>query len=367
MEENSIPQDTGATPTDAPVANVGNKTEDQMLADLLRTSDFTKDLDLGGALPEEQTEVPTPLESNEDVDQEAPEVVENEEVEEAVEETEEGEDDTSTDTPEVYSIEDLDDIQITHKIDGEEVTMPLSDWVKGSATQQSLSNKGRELGDARKQLDTERAEKIGQIEGVLEAANSILSKAEEGHAKDYHGYTEEIKKARDEGDSLLVSELKDKQDVAKEKYFEAQTEKNKLLETAKSQKAEVEQKAFQEKLETFGKEVTKAIPDWNENVAKDIRQFAIDRKIPEEIINSMVDVNVIKMVDDLRRLEKAKATGTVKRKAAPVKATPVKKSRSMEQKKEAANADLRNNVLSGKATKTDQDAFLKNLVSKHFE
>lgn len=363
-EKNSIPQDTGATQSDAPVANIGNRTEDQMLADILRTSKFVPQEE---SLPEEQTEVPTePTEPQEVDDQEVSEV-EEEAVEETPVESEDSGDDTSTEAVETYTLEDLDDFKITHKIDGEEVTMPLSDWIKGSATSQSLSNKGRELGDARKQFDSERADKIKQIDGVLDAANSILSKAETEHAKEYHSYTDKIKQAREDGDTYLISELKDKQDVAKEKYFEAKTEKDKLLDTAKSQKAEVEQKAFQEKLETFSKEVTKAIPDWNEDVAKDIRQFAIDRKIPEDIINSMIDVNVIKMVDDLRRLENAKAKGVVKRKVAPVKAIPVKKSRTAEQKQEVANADLRNNVLSGQASKSDQDAFLKGLVSRHFE
>lgn len=363
--ENSIPQDVGATQSDAPIANVDNRTEDQMLADILRASPIAKEAGLE-SLPEEQ-ESPTNPEEKADDDQESPEVNEEEVIEETPEGTEESGDDTSTEAPEVYSLEDLDDIQITHKIDGEEVTMPLSDWVKGSATNQSLSNKGRELGDARKKFDSERTEKLNQIDGVLEAANTILGKAETDHAKEYHSFTDKIKEARNDGDSLLVSELKDKQDIAKEKYFAAKSEKDKLLETAKSQKAEVEQKAFQEKLETFSKNINTVIPDWSEDVAKDIRSFAIERKIPEDIINSMVDVNVIKMVDDLRRLEKAKAKGVVKRKAAPIKATPVKKSNTLEQKAQIANATLRENVLSGNASKSDQDAFLKGLVSRHFE
>ena len=169
------------------------------------------------------------------------------------------------------------------------------------------------------------------------------------------------------GDTLLVSELRDKQEIAREKYHEAKTEREKMVNTANSQKAEVEQKAFQEKLETFSKNINTVIPDWSEDVAKDIRQFAIDRKIPEDIINSMVDVNVIKMVDDLRRVEKAKAKGVVKRKAAPIKATPVKKSRSLEQKDIDNENALRQNVLSGDASKSDQDKWLKGLVSKHFQ
>ena len=77
--------------------------------------------------------------------------------------------------------------------------MTLSEWVKGSATNQHLSNKGRELGDARKQFDTEREDKLGQIDNVLNAANTILAKAEQDHAKEYHSYTDKIKQAREDG------------------------------------------------------------------------------------------------------------------------------------------------------------------------
>ena len=78
-EQNSIPQETGATPTDAPVANVDNRTEDQMLADILRTSNESGLFPQEESLPEEQAEVPTPLEGKEADDQETSEVINEEE------------------------------------------------------------------------------------------------------------------------------------------------------------------------------------------------------------------------------------------------------------------------------------------------
>ena len=93
MEQDLTTQDPGATQPDAPESNVDNRTEDQMLGDLLRTSDFTRDLFDEEALPEPQEEIPATHEDDEE-DDHIPEV-EYDVVEEPVIEDEYSEDDTS--------------------------------------------------------------------------------------------------------------------------------------------------------------------------------------------------------------------------------------------------------------------------------
>ena len=139
MEQDLTPQDAGATHSDAPVSNVDNRTEDQMLGDLLRSSDFTRDMFDDEALPEEHEEIPATHGDDED-DDHIPEVEDEVEAEPIVDDGY-SEDDTSTQS--VFALDDLDDFSIAVKIDGEEVPVKISELVKGYATDQSLSQKGR--------------------------------------------------------------------------------------------------------------------------------------------------------------------------------------------------------------------------------
>ena len=367
MENDSnIVTETGATHSDAPVTNVDNRTEDQMLGDLLRTSDFTRDLFDDEALTEEHAGVPATEDTTDDDDLEVSEVIEEEEVEEAIEEEEADEDDTSTQEA-VYGLDDLDDFKVKVKIDGEESAVSIEELVKSYQTDQHLSNKGRELGDARKALDEERQSKIDEIDNIMGAASQILQKSENAHAKEFHSLEEQIKEARENDDTYLVSELKDKKDQAQEKYWAAKNEKDMLIAQAEQQKQTLQQENWNKQLEHFSNEISKAIPDWNEEIGMANREFALSKGIPEEFLSNMVDVNVIKFVDDYRRSEQAKSKGSVKRSKAPVKATPVKKSPSIDQRKVKEQKVIREKVLSGQGSSTDNDDFLRNLAARHFE
>ena len=128
------------------------RTEEELLADIVRNSDFVD------TLPDEQ--VPElDAEESDDADpeqsEEADNVDEEEEVEDDEEETTDA-DDESTQETDVYTTDDLDlDAQVLVKIDGEEVAVSFSDLIKGYSTEQHLSSKGRELGDARKAMEEE--------------------------------------------------------------------------------------------------------------------------------------------------------------------------------------------------------------------
>ena len=363
MENDLTPQDTGATHSDAPVSNVDNRTEDQMLGDLLRSSDFTRDLFDEEALPETQEEIPATHGDDED-DDHIP-MVDDEIEEKPVVEEIPGEDDTSTQDS-AYSLDDLDDFSVMVKIDGEEVPVKISELVKGYATDQSLSQKGRELGDARKQLDEERASKLGEVDRVMSAAASILVKSEEKFAREFHDIESKIKEARAEGDTHTLGELKDQKEVAQEKYWAARREREALVETANKQKQDIESQEWNQRLHHFQEGIVKAIPDWSEDVAVANRDFLLSRGISEDLIGRLVDVNAIKFVDDFRRYEQSRSKGVQKRQNAPVKSIPVRKGVPMSKKAEQAQQANRDKVLSGEGSKADNDAFLRGLAAKHF-
>ena len=107
------------------------------------------------------------------------------------------------------------------KIDGEETSVNINDLVKGYATDQSLSNKGRELSEARKELEAERQGKLEELDQMGGAAAAVLGQAEQGLAKQYHDMEEKIQTARDEGDTFELSQLKDKQEQIQKDYWKA--------------------------------------------------------------------------------------------------------------------------------------------------
>ena len=209
--------------------------------------------------------------------------------------------------------------------------------------------------------------KLSEIDNVLGAATQILNENMEKASKEYHSYTEDIEEARRDGDTHRLTELKDKQEQAQKKYWEEDNKKKSYIDIAQQQKSEVEQARWNEQMQTFADNITTTIPDWNEEVAGEIRQFALDRGIPEGMINQMVDVNVIKFVDDFRRSEQSRKAGAVKREKAPVRTTPVKRGATPQEKQQAQASALTNKVLSGQGTQSEQNAFLRGLVSKHFE
>lgn len=361
-QENTTNPDAGATPTDAPVGNV-ERTEDQMLADILQRSDFLSDADK--ALPTEHIDVPNPEGAPEDDDPNAPEVEVSEEANQSEEEATAA-DDPSTLPADVYNLDDFDEFKVNVKIDGVDTPVSIQDLVKGYATDQHLSQKGRELGDARKALDEERSTKLNEIDTVVSSANTILQNAENAHSREYHRLDAEVKKAQSEGDDYEARELSEKRANSQAKYWAAKTEREGMLSTAESQKGEVQQAEWNKQLEHFNDNVSIVIPDWSESVAGDIRDFALGKGIPEAVINTMTDVNVIKFVDDYRRSETARTRGSVKREKATAKAPPLKSNAPSTTKATQFNAQKRDAVLSGQGSKSDNDSFLKNLASRHF-
>ena len=69
--------------------------------------------------------------------------------------------------------------------------------------------------------------------------------------------------------------------------------------------AEQQQKAHEETLQAqiahFQEVIPTMIPDFNEDVAVKIRDFALEKGIAEELLNSVVDPNIVKFIDEFLR------------------------------------------------------------------
>jgi len=360
--DNDTEAQVDSTQLDDSQADVG-PTEDQLLADIVKNSKFTQ------SLPEEQVPELDPEESEEAETQESEEAV-SEEVEEEVQPEEEEvpvEDaaPAATQESEIYSQDDLDlDAKVSVKIDGQETEVSFGDLIKGYSTEQSLSNKGRELGDARKKLDEEYNKKLSELDTMSKASLAVLYSEEKAKADQYHELEGQITKARKEGDSYNLTDLKDQREQAQKEYWDARNKRENLGKAIEKQQQTQMQEAWQQNLEHFQKTIPTLIPNYDDARAKQIRDFALGEGISESVLDSIVDPTIVKFVDDYRQLKQGVNKGAVKRKALPVKKAPVKKSKTVTQQKTDAKKVLRSKVLSGEGSSSDEKDFLRAMAER---
>jgi len=350
---------------DIPVQADNGPTEQELLDAVLRNSEF-----LEGSLPDEEIPEVDPSDSDEEDPEESEEVVnddeeEVEDTEEVEEENEDGDEESPTQDDSVFALDDLDlDAKVSIKIDGEEVAVSFSDLIKGYSTEQSLSAKGRELGEARKQLEAEKEEQLAEITKLGQASAAVLYTEEQQFAKQYHDIEAKIKEARANGDTYELSELKDKREQAQSQYWDARKKREGLVKQLESEQEKIQQKQWQEEIEHFSKTINDYVLGFNEQTATEIREFALGEGLPEELLNSITDPAVVKFVNDYRILKTGVSKGEAKRKAAPSKKLPIKKAKSENKKSADKAAMVKARAFREDATNDDQMAFLKQLASK---
>ena len=357
-----------STPTKDDSIAPDGRTQEQLLADIVSNSDFIPKEE---SLPEEQVpevdpgeseEIEDPKETDEPVNEEVEEEAETEEVEEVVEDADEqsATQDTTLFTPEELDLE----AKVSIKIDGQDAEVSFNDLIKGYSTEQSLSKKGRELGDARKTFEDDYNKKLAEVKEMSDASVAILYKSEQEHAKSFHAIEEKIEKARDENNTYDLSDLKDQREQIQKKYWTARKEREGLQKTLTEKSEEQMQKVWDEQLKVFDETIPTLIPGFNETVAKDIREFALKEGIDERVLDTIIDPNIVKFVNDYRILKQGLNKGAAKRKVTPTKSVPVKKSKPVKQKKQDAAQALRQRALSPNASKADQDAFLRGYAER---
>jgi hypothetical protein len=345
--------------------------EVKSLDDILRNSPAAELLGLNKeSLPEKGDDVPSPdevseEEAQEENDTESENDLDEEEESNDSEEDNTAEDDTSTQNADLPSEDDIDwEYQVPVTVDGKTEYVTLEEIRKGYSTDQHLSQKGRELGELKKQIDQERAEKLQEIIQLGSVINEELTAVESTLAQEYHKVKGEIDKAREEGDSYTARELKEQLEEVQEKYWNARNKREQQTKAVveKIQAQQMEQQ--QALLRQYEENIVNLIPDYSEKVAKNIREFAIKEGIPEQLLEAVYDPNVVKFINDYRKLKTAKETGEAKRKASPnVKSIPSKKGTSSSQKEKQAVTNNRAKVLTGQGSKQDELDFLKRISS----
>jgi hypothetical protein len=338
------------------------------LDDIMRNSPVAELLGIKESLPQEDEDVHTQdSESDNDVPEDSDDNKDTDEEDSASEtdDKEEGKDDTSTPDSDLPTEEDIDwEYKVPVTINGKTEHVTLEEIRKGYSTDQHLSNKGRELGELKKQIEQERTEKLKELVDMGAVVHEELTAIETTLGKEYHKLTAEIDKAREEGDTYTARELKEKRESVQEDYWKARNNREEKTKAIAEKLAQQQVERQQELLKAYGENITKLIPDYSDKVAKSVRDFAIKEGIPEELLESIYDPTIVKFINDYRKLKTAKDTGEVKRKAvATVKSIPSKSGQPSSAKAKAADINARGKVLSGQGSKQDELDFLKRISS----
>jgi hypothetical protein len=347
-----------------------NDLEVKGLDDILKNSPAAKLLGLSEeSLPEEDNDVPSPDDTSgeqaQENDGESDKDLDDNDESKDSEEEEKVEDDTSTQNADLPSEDDIDwEYKVPVTVDGKTEYVTLEEIRKGYSTDKHLSQKGRELGELKKQVETERTEKLKEIVTLGQVVHEELTQVETGLAQQYHKLKTDIDKAREEGDSYTARELKDQLEAVQEKYWNARNKREEQTKAVVAKIQEQQEAQQQALLKQYQERITDLIPDYSEKVAISVREFAIKEGIPEQLLEAVYSPEVVKFINDYRKLKTAKETGEAKRKAAPaVKSVPSKKGTPTSQREREQISNSRSKVLSGQGTKQDELDFLKRISS----
>ena len=157
---------------------------------------------------------------------------------------------------------------------------------------------------------------------MAQATGTVLRQAENAYAKQYHDLEKEIDDARKSGDTYELGELKDKREQAQKNYWAARQRREGVLKQVQEQTEQRQQEQFQQQIEHFHKEIPGLIPDFSEEVAMSIRDFAVEEGVAPELLDGITDPVVIKFIDDYRRLKQNVSKGTAKRKTCLLYTSP---------------------------------------------
>tara|TARA_B100000767_G_scaffold233254_1_gene225521 strand:+ start:6117 stop:7142 length:1026 start_codon:yes stop_codon:yes gene_type:complete len=295
--ENDSNSQAALTLDDAAEAILGNWEDPETVSedDEEATEESTEETDVDDA---EETEDTEDLESDEDD--------EDPEEDDSQEDTEEDQEDT-----EVELVEFDDDTLVEISVDGESKQASIKDLKRLYGQEASLTRKSQETASQRKMAD----EQLQKADASLQA---MISRAQERY------------KPYSEVDMLVASKNMSSEDFTQLRVEAKQAEDDLkfLTEEAdgfygyvKTQQSQAQQEQAKECVKVLQRE----IPDWNNSMYNDIRQYAISNGLPEEAVNNYVDPNVLMLLNKARMFDQTTKVATVKKAKAAKKVLRTKK------------------------------------------
>jgi len=248
------------------------------------------------------------------------------------------------------------------KIDGEESEVTMEELVANYQTKQHQSKKGDELAKQASQLKQLEADSMV----VVQINAELIDNEKQKDLVILGRLKEEVDTAYDE-DDYDASKLNRKLDKAKEEYAKRQDKRDNILATMGRKVQEQHAQSFNQQVEHFNKEIPNYIPEWSETRAKETRSFALEQGLSSELLDSITDPLVVKLIDEFRVLKSSATKGAVKRKKAPVKRAPTRKPVSKSTKKSNKVEASRQRINKGKGSENDDKVVFDNIIDSMFE
>ena len=259
------------------------------------------------------------------------------------------------------------EFKVPVKIDGEEGEVDLQELVKGYQTSQHLSKKGRELAEERKAFEAERKTELEKVKETATVLSAQSAMRENELATEYTDLQKQYKEAKEDGNRHEAQDLKEKMEEVQQEYWKARKTRERISESLKAHEEEEFQKNLQEGMKKFNEEINDYVPDFNEEKAAQIREFALSKGIPEELLQTLVDAKIIGAINEFMELSQRISKGSAKRKATAKRApTRTKKAKPTSQKTSERRQATSKAIQSGQATEQDMEDALDALAGRYF-
>jgi hypothetical protein len=232
---------------------------------------------------------------------------ESEATEEEVETEEETEEDPDADKKEVKFVED-EEAHVKFTVDGEERTVSVKDLKRLAGQEASLTRKSQEVAEARRIADENSKVHLVGLQKMLERAEArykpyseldFAQLASKLSDEDYQAVKEEAVKAYEDV-KFLTEELGGfMQDLEKKRVATFQEQAKECIKVLSDPKTGIE--------------------GWGEPLYNEIRDYATKSGMSKELVNSITDPNIFKILHKAMKFDSIKKISTVKKAAAPKK------------------------------------------------
>lgn len=248
---------------------------------------------------EEDTEETTEETPEEPEDTEEGEVEDDEE-ETDEENTEDDQEETNhkTDTKaKKPTVIETDDAVVKLKVDGQVVEASIKDLKRLYGQEASLTRKSQEAAQIKQRAEESGAKYVAGLESLLERAKEQAAPYANINflalTKDPNVSSEEL------------AALSDAANKAFDNVRYLETELDGVIKTATEQRQQQLMVAAKEAIKVLSDPKT-GIPGWNEQLYNDIRRFAVDSGMNEQVVNEMVDPTAFKILHMAMQYQKGK-------------------------------------------------------------
>jgi hypothetical protein len=304
--------------------------------------------------PEKVSESPEDEEvetDDEPVETEAEEGDENEEETEA--DPEEGDESEAEDDEDSDEVEEEapkkgkvldDDAVVKVPVDGKELEVSVKDLKRLYGQEAALTKKSQAVATERKEVEANGAKLAAQMQRVYDKA-----------AARWEPYSKiDMLVASKQLDTEEFAALRQEAQAAYEDFRFITQEADEFVKNANEQRQatlKTEAKKAVEVLKT-------AIPGWNQAVYDSVRTYAIEKGLPAEIVNAMVDPVAIQLIHKAMTFDKAKTITTKKKTVQPKKVLKTTKTTTGRDVKEDRTAAQMKRLKASGTTDDAADLFL---------